>query len=121
MILIIEDDYTSYLLLKTVLEDINNRHLYAENGQQGIALLNKHKENIKLILSDIKLPDMSGHELIPRMKDISPNLPIIAITAYAMKEDSRKCFDAGCDDYISKPINIKNFINTINKYLQKAR
>ena len=66
---------------------------------------------------DIQMPVMDGYECTKRIKEMTKDIPIVAQTAYALPQDSYKCFDAGCDDYIAKPISIDQFLIKLNKYL----
>ncbi len=115
-IMIVEDVYENYELLKEYLSDIEPELIYCEYGLQAIEAF-KHNKNIDLILMDIRLPDINGYELTKIIKEINPYVPIIAQTAYAMTEDREKAFDAGCDDYISKPIKYEALITLLEKYL----
>ena len=82
-----------------------------------MALFEKHKE-IELVLMDLKLPGIDGFEVTKQMKAIRPNIPIIAQTAYAFASDRLKALEAGCDDFISKPIEVRVLLDLIGKYLK---
>ncbi len=103
LVLIAEDDDTNYLYLETALAKANVRILRACNGIEAVDMCSNNHD-IHLVLMDIKLPCMNGYEATKRIKQVKPDLPIIAQTAYAMNEDRMKALDAGCDDYIPKPI-----------------
>ena len=77
----------------------------------------KSNDNIDLILMDIKLPNMNGYEVTKKIKEFRNEIPIIAQTAYAMQDEREKCLKAGCDDYISKPIDIDKLFSMINKFI----
>ncbi|MCX6272301.1 MAG: response regulator [Bacteroidetes bacterium] len=117
LILVAEDDETSYLLIKMLLNGINMRSIWAKTGAEALeqCLKNPH---IKLVLMDVKMPDMDGLEATRKIKAIKPDLPVIAQTAYADGSDEILCKKAGCDDYISKPINNTLLIRKIKKHLQ---
>src|SRR6056297_2973051 len=87
-------------------------------GKEGYEAFLNHPE-IDLILMDIKLPDTTGLELTRKIRSSTDHsdVPIIAQTAYAMSEDVQKSIDAGCDDYISKPIDINDLLRMINKHV----
>lgn len=108
-ILYIEDNPDNMLLVKRTLESVGYRLLEAVNGLDGVAMA--EKENVDLILLDINLPDIDGYEVARRLRGSGkPTLayvPIIAITANALKGDAEKALSAGCDVYMSKPINIR--------------
>jgi CheY-like chemotaxis protein len=74
-------------------------------------------ENLDLALIDIRMPEMDGYDAIREIKKTRPHLPIIAQTAYAMDEDKSKAYEAGCDDYISKPIDKDDLLFLLQKYL----
>jgi len=76
--------------------------------------------DISLVLMDIRLPDISGLDVTKKMKEARPTLPIIAQTAYALKSDKKKSLEAGCDDYISKPINYQELLRIIDNATHKA-
>jgi two-component system cell cycle response regulator DivK len=108
-ILYIEDIPDNMLLVQRVLESRGYRLLKARNGVDGIIMAEGNL--IDLILLDINLPDIDGYEVAKRLRKSSKpglaNLPIIAITANALRGDAQRTLDAGCDVYIAKPINIR--------------
>jgi PAS domain S-box-containing protein len=103
-ILVVEDDADNLEFLKRLLQMKGTQVVTAISGEDAIEIIQKD-QNIELVLMDILLPEMSGYEATRRIKEINPNLPVIAQTAYAMQNDREKCLEYGCDDYISKPIN----------------
>ncbi|MGM0531811.1 MAG: ATP-binding response regulator [Bacteroidota bacterium] len=117
-LLIIEDDPTSLEYIKELLEPYGFELIQCETGEQGYQSFNEHPD-IDLILMDIKLPDINGLELTRNIRSFDTNseVPIIAQTAYAMSEDAQKSIDAGCDDYISKPIDKKQLLAKMSKFI----
>lgn len=115
-ILIAEDEDSNYRVLQMALKRTNINILRAENGKQAIEICKANKK-INLILMDIKMPEINGVEATIEIKKLRPELPIIAQTAYAMTEDRKLTLDAGCADYLSKPIKTNVLISTLNKYL----
>jgi PAS domain S-box-containing protein len=115
-ILIVEDDYPSYLFLTCLLDESNAAIIWAQNGQEAI---NACKENasINLILMDIKMPGINGLNAAEEIKTFLPNVPIIAQTAYAFSTDRDKALNSGCIDYISKPIDGTTLLKMISKYI----
>ena len=113
-LLIAEDDEINFLFYKSFL---GNRLtlLRAKNGQEAVDMVKSNPE-IDAVLMDIKMPVMNGIEAIKIIKSFMPKLPIIAQTAYAMPEDKKMVFDAGGDDYISKPINRRHLLEKIKNY-----
>ena len=108
-VLYIEDNPDNMMLVKRALEARGYRLLQAANGLQGLELA--ENQEVDLILLDINLPDIDGYEVARRLRtSVKPRLqhvPIIAITANALKGDAEKALSAGCDVYMSKPINIR--------------
>lgn len=108
-VLYIEDNPDNMRLVQRALEARGYRLLQAVNGLSGVDLA--EREEVDLILLDINLPDIDGYEVARRLRKSSKislaRIPIIAITANALKGDAEKALDAGCDVYMSKPINIR--------------
>jgi CheY-like chemotaxis protein len=116
VVLIVEDEITNYILIEDYISKLTKNILYAATGREAKELFLKHKE-ISVVLMDIKLPDTDGYTLTKFMKEHRPNLPIIVQTAYAFAADKQKAFDAGCDEYLSKPLNFDLLMNVVRKYL----
>jgi PAS domain S-box-containing protein len=102
-ILIAEDEETNFLFLEELLNETGVNILRARNGLEAFGLAVEN-DSVSLILMDIKMPVMDGVEATLRIKEVKPNLPVIALTAYAMAGDREKCLNAGCDGYLSKPV-----------------
>jgi len=105
-LLVAEDDETSYLLLSETLSGENLRFLHARNGKEAVEMAEKHPD-IDLVLMDIKMPVMDGYQATREIKEFRPGLPVIAQTAYASKSDRKRSIQAGCDEYVSKPIQME--------------
>jgi len=116
VILVVEDDEINYQFIEAVLEKSQVQMLHAENGDQALELC-KTINKIDLILMDIKLPEKNGYEITREIKEFRKDIPIIAQTAFAILEVKDKCLSSGCEDVISKPIEIELFMQKINKYL----
>ena len=118
-ILYIEDNPDNMLLVQRALESRGYKLLKAENGMQGVALA--EAEDVDLILLDINLPDLDGYEVARRIRASAKRAlaytPIIAITANALKGDTEKALAAGCDVYMSKPINIRELWSRVEAFL----
>lgn len=108
-ILYVEDNPDNMMLVQRALEARGYHLLKAVNGLSGVEIA--EREDVDLILLDINLPDIDGYEVARRIRRSSKptllHLPIIAVTANALKGDAEKALDAGCDVYMSKPINIR--------------
>ena len=118
-ILYIEDNPDNMLLVQRALESRGYKLLKAMNGVDGISMA--EESMIDLILLDINLPDIDGYEVAQRLRKSSKSelayLPIIAVTANALKGDAERALEAGCDVYMSKPINIRELWARIEAYV----
>jgi CheY-like chemotaxis protein len=115
-ILIVEDNNSSFLLLNSYLSHSKIKVLHTVNGNEAVRIC-KSNPDINLVLMDIQLPGISGYEATRQIKSFHKDLVIIAQTAYAMAGDERKARDAGCDEYISKPIDKEKLLLLLSKYL----
>jgi CheY-like chemotaxis protein len=115
-ILVVEDDKTSYVLIKEFLRPLNIEIHHVIDGTDAINFI-KLNPDVCLILMDIKLPFMDGYEATKAIKLTNPKIPIIAQTANAMIGDREKALSAGCDDYITKPLDLKRLQEVIKPYL----
>lgn len=116
-ILIIEDNEQNMYLLTFLLNNHGHQVVQARDGRQGIELA--ERENPDLILLDIQLPEMDGYAVTRKIKTIPPlaEIPIVAVTSYAMVGDREKTIDAGCSGYIEKPINPETFMEQIRDFM----
>ncbi|HEV2914805.1 MAG TPA: HAMP domain-containing protein [Pyrinomonadaceae bacterium] len=119
-VLIVDDDVRNIFALTSALESHNMEVVHAENGQEGIDLL-KETPDIEVVLMDIMMPGMDGYEAIREIRQIEQfgHLPIIALTAKAMKADRDRCIEAGASDYISKPLDIDQLLSLLRVWLYK--
>ncbi len=115
VIVIAEDEQINYLFLKAVLKPTKAKIIWTKTGRETIDICNSEK--VDIVLMDIKMPDLNGLEATTAIKKDYPELPIIAQTAYAMEEDEAASREAGCDDYISKPIRPENLMMMISRFL----
>jgi CheY-like chemotaxis protein len=106
--------------LTSVLERVGVEVLFAENGQDGLALVHEHPD-IDLVLMDIMMPEMDGNETTAAIRRIPElaELPIIALTAKAMKGDREKSVAAGASDYITKPVNVDQLLSLMRVWLYR--
>ncbi len=114
-ILIVEDDIYSFLLLKSLLKHLQPIITWAKTGKEALNII-RNNGGFDIVLMDIALPDISGYKLTENIKKMYPDLIIIAQTAHALYGDRDKCLKAGCDDYISKPIQKNIFYNILEKW-----
>ncbi|HNQ68037.1 MAG TPA: response regulator [Bacteroidales bacterium] len=117
-ILIADDDSLNYLYYKEILDNQIYDIIYVDNGLKAIETLKENPETIDLILMDMKMPDMDGFTATNEIRKFNLTIPIIAQTAYAYREDYEKAINAGCSDYISKPIREDILISKIEKLLK---
>lgn len=116
-VLIAEDEEINFQYLKRVFNNIGIENIIrAHNGQEAIDICNKNK-NIDLIMMDLKMPIIDGFEATRKIKSTNSKIPIIAQTALVISGDRQKTIEAGCDDYIAKPIDYDSLLGLIEKYI----
>ena len=116
-ILVIEDNELNLKLVRTLLELAGYTVLEADNAAQGIALAQEQSPD--LILMDLQLPDLDGLSATKNIlaDPLTREIPVIAVTSFAMEGDKEKALGAGCTGYISKPIDTRNFVNEVSGFL----
>jgi two-component system, cell cycle response regulator DivK len=119
-VLIVEDNELNMKLFNDLLEAHGYKVVQTRDGLSALDIARKHKPD--LILMDIQLPEVSGIEVTKWLKedDDLRHIPVIAVTAFAMKGDEQKIRDGGCEAYISKPISVMSFLQTIDKFAKRA-
>ena len=117
-VLIVDDDVRNIFALTSMLERYQIRTTYAENGRDGITLL-RNNPDLDLVLMDVMMPDMDGYETMRAIRQLEQfrTLPIIALTAKAMKGDREKCIEAGASDYITKPVDMEQLLSLLRVWL----
>ncbi len=118
LILYVEDNFENKLFVRRVIESMGHEMLEAENGLDSLAIASERMPD--LILMDVNIPGMDGLETTSRMKQ-NPHLahiPVIALTANAMKGDKERCLSAGCDGYMQKPVGVSDLRREIARYSQ---
>ncbi|RDS81164.1 response regulator [Dyella monticola] len=121
-VLIVDDDIRNIYSLTSVLENYDVEVLHAERGRDGIAIL-QQTPDIDVALIDIMMPEMDGYETMQQMRALSSQagVPLIAVTAKAMKGDRQKCLEAGASDYIAKPVDIELLLALLRVWITRAR
>lgn len=116
-VLVAEDNDSNFILMGYLLK----KHYEIVRAVNGRDAINKVDElgDIDIVLMDIKMPEMDGLEATKILKEKYPSLPIIALTANAFSSDREEAFAAGCDDFLSKPVNSELCIETMEKHLNK--
>jgi two-component system cell cycle response regulator DivK len=118
-ILIAEDEELNYLLLEKVLKIKKYKLFRAKNGKEAVELCRQHI-GIGLVLMDMKMPEMNGYDATKIIKSERPELPVIAQTAYALPEEIEKAYEVGCEDYLAKPISLKELTDKVDGYAGKS-
>lgn len=116
-ILVVEDNETNMYLCCRILKSSGYEVIEAKTGEEGVELAIKEKPD--LIIMDIQLPGIDGYEATKRLRklEVDREIPIVALTSYAMAGDREKSLAAGCTGYLEKPINPNTFMSEIEKYL----
>jgi len=117
-ILVVEDNELNMKLFHDLLETRGHKVVGTRSGTEALTLARQHKPD--LIIMDIQLPEVSGLEVTKWIKDddASKAIPIIAVTAFAMKGDEERIRESGCEAYIAKPMSVMNFISTVERFLR---
>jgi CheY-like chemotaxis protein len=117
-VLVVDDDVRNIFALTSVLEKHKMQVLYAENGRKGIDLINSTPD-LNVVLMDVMMPEMDGYETMRAIRQVNElkTLPIIALTAKAMKGDREKCIEAGASDYITKPVETDQLLSLLRVWL----
>ena len=120
-ILVVDDDVRNLFALTTVFERYNINVITAESGKEAIQIINDEKRKVDMVLMDIMMPEMDGYETTQKIRREHKNntLPIIAVTAKAMKGDRQKCIEAGASDYITKPLKIDQLLALMRVWFYK--
>ncbi len=113
-----EDDKVSIIYLKAILENIDCEIIEAENGEQVLDLCKKYPD-IELILMDIQMPLMDGYEATRKIREFNKDVHIIAQTAFALGGDREKALQAGCNEYIPKPIDREQLLHLLEQYISE--
>jgi CheY-like chemotaxis protein len=119
-VLVVDDDVRNLFALTTAFDRFNINTITAESGHEAMQILGEHP-HIDIVLMDIMMPEMDGYETTQKIRREHKNtsLPIIAVTAKAMKGDREKCIEAGASDYITKPLKIDQLLSLMRVWLYK--
>lgn len=117
-VLIVEDNDLNMKLFNDLLQANGYNTLQTREGREALELAARHRPD--LILMDIQLPEISGLEITRMLKEDADlrHIPVVAVTAFAMKGDEEKIREGGCEGYIAKPISVTGFLQTVNSFLK---
>ncbi|MBL4667322.1 MAG: response regulator [Sneathiella sp.] len=117
-VLIVEDNELNMKLFRDLLEAHGYDTLQTKDGMEALSLAREHKPD--LILMDIQLPEVSGLEVTKWIKEDEnlKSIPVVAVTAFAMKGDEEKIREGGCEAYVAKPISVEHFIKTVKEFIE---
>ena len=120
-VLVVDDDIRNIFAMTASLEQLGMIVLHAESGKESIEVL-KSEPDVDVVLMDIMMPDLDGYDTMRVIRGFERfrQLPIIAVTAKAMKEDREKCLQAGANDYISKPVNVEQLALLLRASLTRS-
>ncbi len=120
-VLVVDDDLRNIFALTSVLEQHKLQVVHAENGRAGIEVL-KQTPDVDAVLMDIMMPEMDGYETTRAIRQIPQfrSLPIIALTAKAMKGDRDKCLEAGASDYVTKPVDLDQLFSVLRVWIERG-
>lgn len=116
-ILIVEDDVPNYRYFEILLQETNARVLWSKNGKDAVDICCISGEKIDLVLMDILIPFITGIEATRIIKKYNKEIPVIAVSAYATRDNREESFLAGCNDYLLKPILPKKLLETLSPFL----
>ena len=115
--MVVDDEEFNWLLFKNSLNDIPAQFIWARVAQEAIDIIASGRR-IDLVLMDIKMPFKDGYTATREIKDIDGSIPVIAQTAYANEEEKQRCFEAGCTEYVSKPIDYEELRHKMARVLR---
>ena len=117
-VLVVDDDVRNIFAVTGILERHKMSVLFAEDGRRGIEVLEQSPE-VQLVLMDVMMPEMDGYEAMRRIRSNGryATLPIVALTAKAMKDDRQRCIEAGASDYITKPVDAEKLLSVLRVWL----
>lgn len=119
-ILVADDNYTCFILVKEILSETKARLIYADNGLKAVRIC--QTKDVDLVIMDLRMPVLDGYNATMQIRNLLPLIPIIAVSACALKTDIIRCKQVGFNDYLAKPIEIDVLLNKIAclLHLEKA-
>lgn len=119
--MIVEDNMDTYELVRFILEKNGFETFLAMNGRDGVNAAAKQQPD--LIIMDLSMPEMDGWTATRLIKGnlLTSSIPLIALTAHVLPSDRKRAYDAGCDEYITKPMDLLDLLETVNEWMQKGK
>ena len=118
LILVAEDDDSNFKLIKAIIGK-KCEILWAKNGEEIVNLFEENRDKAEAILMDIKMPNINGLDATRAIREMSADVPVIAVSAYAYEKDKIAAIESGCNDFLTKPVSAYLLKMTINKYLKQ--
>ncbi len=115
VILVVEDVDTNKIFFDAALRRTHAKIIWARDGREAVDMFRDNE--VDLVLMDLQIPIMDGYTATKEIKKIRPEVPVVAQTAHVMSGEREKCLEAGCDDYLAKPIRLQILIDTLSKFL----
>ncbi len=119
-ILIVEDDFFNFKLLEGWAKMMNANVIQADSGQKAVDIC-LNNDDVHIVLMDLQLPGMNGYEAMRIIKKTRPDLPVLIVTANAVEEEKLKSEEAGCNGFVTKPIDIRKLTTTVNELLSRVK
>jgi len=116
-VLIVEDNENSDSYFRAALHKYGVSTLSAGNGKEAIRIFGENKQ-IDLVLMDLNMPEMDGFEATQRIKSMRPEVPVVAQSAYILSGEEKRSVEAGCDEFLAKPIRLNSLFEVLNRYLK---
>lgn len=118
-IVIVEDDVSNFRYFETILKKTRASIHWIKDGREAVNYCTNPSNDIDLVIMDILVPFVTGIEATREIKKIRKNIPVIAVTAYVSRDIQEKCFIAGCDEFLFKPLLPKQLLNSITRFFEK--
>lgn len=116
-VLIVEDNENSDSYFRAALHKFGVTTLSAANGKEAVRIFGENKQ-IDLVLMDLNMPEMDGFEATKKIKLMRPEVPVIAQSAYILSGEEKRSIEAGCNEFLAKPIRLNSLLEVLNKYLR---
>lgn len=120
-ILLVEDNLINGKLVSKILEIVGYQVEWARNGKEAIEMIGQSPHSFYLVFMDIQMPEMNGFEATRWIRQQGLDIPVVAMTAHALKGDREKCIEAGMDDYLTKPVDRADLLMIVEKWSQHSK